>query len=154
MWLNEEKINIKYVTRGKAGTDFFKQAAKLSDDKFNEVLLKTNDYEPKTTRGEAFKKKRDENKKPVKVAEYYSSFSNGSRVRVVMVKKNMKLSKTDKLFMLMEKLSGLYTASEILDLYQKKFSEVYSHSRTIYPKLLVHIRTIYFNYVIKKQKSK
>ncbi len=129
MWLNQEKRNIKYVTRGKAGTDFFKQAAKLSDDKFSEVLIKTNDYEPKTVRGEASKKKRDENKKPVKIAEYYSSFSDCSKVRVVMVKKNMKLSKTDKLFMLLEKLSGLYKASEILDLYQKKFSEVYSESK-------------------------
>jgi Transposase DDE domain len=129
MWLNQEKRNIKYVTRGKAGTDFFKQAAKLSDDKFSEVLLKTNDYEPKTTRGEASKKKRDENKKPVKIAEYDSSFSDGSKVRVVAVKKNMKLSKTDKLFMLLEKLSGLYKASEIFDLYQKEFSEVYSESK-------------------------
>ena len=129
MWLNQEKRNIKYVTRGKAGTDFFKQAAKLSDDKFSEMLLKTNDYEPKTTRGEASKKKRDENKKPVKIAEYHSSFSDGSKVRVVAVKKNMKLSKTDKLFMLLEELSGLYKASEIFDLYQKKFSEVYSESK-------------------------
>lgn len=126
MWLNEK---MKYVTRGKAGTDFFKQAAKLSDDKFSEVLLKTNDYEPKTARGEASKQKRDENKKPVKIAEYYSSFSDGSKVRVVAVKKIMKLSKTDKLFMLMEKLSGLYTASEILGLYQKEFNEVYSESK-------------------------
>jgi hypothetical protein len=98
MWLNEEKRNIKYVTRGKAGTDFFKQAAKLSDDKFSEVLLKTNDYEPKTALGQASKQKRDESKKPVKIAEYYGSFSDGSKVRVVAVKKNMKLSKTDKLF--------------------------------------------------------
>lgn len=129
MWLNEEKQNIKYVTRGKAGTDFFKQAAKLSDDKFSEVLLKTNDYEPKTARGEASKQKRDESKKPVKIAEYYSSFSDGTKVRVVVVKKNMELSKTDKLFMLLEKLSGSYKASEILDLYQKEYGEVYSISK-------------------------
>jgi hypothetical protein len=65
----------------------------------------------------------------VKIAEYYSSFFDGSKVRVVAVKKIMKLSKTDKLFMLMEKLSGLYTASEILGLYQKEFDEVYSESK-------------------------
>jgi len=45
------------VARGKRK---FKQAAKLPDDKFSEVLLKTNDYEPKTARGEASKQKRDE----------------------------------------------------------------------------------------------
>jgi len=129
MWFNKEKQNIKYVTRGKAGTDFFNQAAKLSDDKFIEVLLKTDDYEPKTPRGDASKQKRDESKKPVKIAEYYSYFSDGSKVRVVVVKKNMKLSKTDKLFMLLEKISGLYKASEILDLYQKEFNEVYSVSK-------------------------
>ncbi len=62
----------------------------------------------------------------MKIAEYYSSFSEGTKVRIVVVKKNMELSKTDKLFMLLEKLSGLYKASEILDLYQKEFGEVYS----------------------------
>jgi hypothetical protein len=48
---------------------------------------------------------------------------------VVAVKKNMKLSKTDKLFMLLEKLSGSYKASEILDLYQQEFDEIYSDSK-------------------------
>jgi hypothetical protein len=126
-WLGEE--GMEYVTRGKQGTDFYVQAAELGADKFREVMLKTKEYEPKTARGKAAKKQRDEEKKPVKVAECVCSFSDGSPVRVVVEKKRARLSKNDKLLMLMEKLSGLYTTQEILDLYKKEYRGVFSNSK-------------------------
>jgi len=89
-WLGEE--GMEYVTRGKKGTEFYEQAAELGADKFREVMLKTNEYEPKTARGKAAKLKRDEEKKPVKVAECVCSFSDGSPVRVVVEKKRARLS--------------------------------------------------------------
>jgi len=125
-WL-DEKEHIEYVTRGKKGTEFYEQAAELGADKFREV--KTKEYEPKTARGKAAKLRRDEEKKPVKVAECMCSFSDGSPVRVVVEKKRARLSKNDKLLMLLEKLSGSYTAQEILDLYKKEYREVFSNSK-------------------------
>ena len=59
---------MEYVTREK-GTEFYEQAAEPRADEFREVMLKTKEYEPKTARGKAAKLKRDEEKKPVKVAE-------------------------------------------------------------------------------------
>jgi hypothetical protein len=150
--LNGQNINIKFNTRGKTGTSFFKQAAQLGEDKFSEVPLKTNGYEPKTERGKASKQERDKDKKPVKIAEFYSSFSDGSKVRVVAVKKNMKLSKTDRLLMLLEKHSGLYSASEILDLYKKDFDEVYSESKNPGASLKKNINKISGIEVVKEGK--
>jgi hypothetical protein len=127
-WLGGAEM--EYVTRGKQGTDFYVQAAELGADKFREVMLKTKEYEPKTARGKAAKKKRDEEKKPVMVAECVCSFSDGSPVRVVVEKKRARLSKNDKLLLLMEKLSGPYTTQEILDLYKKEYREVFSNSKS------------------------
>jgi len=123
-WL-DEKEHIEYVTRGKKGTEFYEQAAELGADKFRE--LNTKEYEPKTARGKAAKLRRDEEKKPVKVAECMCSFSDGSPVRVVVEKKRARLSRNEKLLMLLEKLS--YTAQEILDLYKKEYREVFSNSK-------------------------
>jgi len=79
-------------------------------------MLKTKEYESKTAaRGKAAKKKRDEEKKPVWIAECVCSFPDGSPVRVVVEKKRAQLSKNDKLLKLLEKLSDSYTAQEILD---------------------------------------
>ena len=128
LWLDKEK-HVEYVTRGKKGTDIFEKAAELGDDKFREVMLKTKEYEPKTASGKAAKIKRDEKKKPVRIAECSYSFSSGSQVRVVVEKKRAQLSKTDKLLLLMEKLSGSYTAQEILDLYKKEYGGVFSNSK-------------------------
>ena len=126
-WLAEE--GVEYVTRGKKGTELYEQAAELGADEFREVMLKTKEYEPKTARGKAAKLKRDEEKKPVKVAECVCSFSDGSPVRVVVEKKRARLSKSDKLLMLLEKLSGSYTAQEILDLYKKEYRAEFSNSK-------------------------
>lgn len=127
LWLKKE--GVEFVTRGKKGTYFFDQAAELGEDKFREVILKTNEYEPKTARGKASKKKRDEEKKPVRIAECVCSFSDGSPVRVVVEKKRVKLSRKDNLLMLLEKLSGSYTTQEILDLYKKEYGKVFSDSK-------------------------
>ena len=126
-WLDEE--GIEYVTRGKKGTVFFEQAAELGEDKFREVMLKTKEYEPKTARGKASKQKRDEEKKPVRIAECMCSFSDGSPVRMVVEKKRVQLSKKDKLLKLLEKLSDSYTTQEILDLHRKEYGEVFSNSK-------------------------
>jgi|GEM_PF-996224 len=128
LWL-DKKEHMEYVTRGKKGTEFYEQAAELGADKFREVMLKTKEYEPKTARGKAAKLKRDEEKKPVKVAECVCSFSDGSSVRVVVEKKRARLSKNDKLLMLLEKLSGSYTTQKILDLYKKEYRAVFSNSK-------------------------
>ena len=83
---------MEYVTRGKKGTELYEQAAELGADKIGEVMLKTKEYEPKTARGKAAKHKRDEEKKPVRVAECVCSFSDSSPVRVVVEKKRAQLS--------------------------------------------------------------
>lgn len=129
MWLGKEEEKIEFITRGKRETYFFKQATELGEDEFREVMLKTNEYEPKTARGKASKRKRDEKKEPVKIAEFTSSFSDGSPVRVVLMKKKTQLSKKDKLLILREELSGAYTTQEILDSYEKEYGELFSKSK-------------------------
>jgi len=128
VWLDKKK-HVEYVTRGKKGTNIFEQAAELGEDKFKEVMLKTKEYEPKTASGKAAKNKRNEKKMPVRIAECSYSFSDGSTVRVVVEKKRTRLSKRDKLLLLLEKLSGSYTAQEILDLYKKGYGMVFSNSK-------------------------
>ena len=126
-WLGEE--GMEYITRGKKGTELYEQAAELGADEFREVMPRTKEYEPKTARGKAAKQKRDEEKKPVKVAELVCSFSDGSPVRVVVEKKRARLSRNEKLLILLEKLSGSYTAQEILDLYKKEYGAEFSNSK-------------------------
>jgi len=125
----EGKKKIEFVTMGKRGTYLFKEAIELGDDKFREVTLETNEYEPKTSRGKASKRKRDAKKEPVKIADFKSSFSDGSPVRVVVMKKKTQLSNNDKLLLLLEGVSGLYTTREILDLYEQEYGETFSNSK-------------------------
>ncbi len=66
-------------------------------------------YEPKTARGKVAKLKRDAEKKPVRITECVCSFSGGIPVRIVVEKKRVRLSKEDKLRLLLERLSGSYT---------------------------------------------
>ena len=83
---------MEYVTRGKKGTKLYERAAELDEAKFQEVVLKTKEYEQKTPRGKASRKKRDAEKKPVRIAECTCSFSDGTPVRIVMEKKRTRLS--------------------------------------------------------------
>jgi len=46
-----------------------------------------------------------------------------------VVKKKTKLSKNDKLLIVLEGLSGLYTTREILDLYEQEYGETFSKSK-------------------------
>ena len=128
VWLDKKK-HVEYVTRGKKETVIFEQAAKVEEDRFKEVMLKTKEYEPKTASGKSKKKIRDAKKRPVRIAERTCSFSDGTPVRVVVEKKRARLSKNDKLLLLMEKLSGSYTAQELLDLYKKEYGIVFSNSK-------------------------
>ena len=128
LWLGG-KEHMEYVTRGKKGTKLYERAAELDEAKFQEVVLKTKEYEPKTPRGKASRKKRDAEKKPVRIAECTCSFSDGTPVRIVMEKKRTRLSKGDKLSLLLERLSGSYTTQELLDSYRKEYGEGFSNSK-------------------------
>jgi uncharacterized protein with GYD domain len=128
LWL-DDKEHMEYVTRGKRGTKFYEQAAELGEDEFREVVLKTKEYEPKTARGKVAKLKRDAEKKPVRIAECVCSFSGGIPVRIVVEKKRARLSKEDKLRLLLERLSGSYTTQELLDMYNKEYGVVFSNSK-------------------------
>ena len=150
-WL-DEKEHIEYVTRGKKGTEFYEQAAELGADEFRE--LKTKEYEPKTARGKAAKQKRDEEKKPVKVAELVCSFSDGSPVRVVVEKKRARLSRNEKLLILLEKLSGSYTAQEILDLYKKEYGAEFSNSKNLATAITKTLKRIPAIEVIGKRRGR
>jgi len=128
LWL-DDKEHIEYVTRGKQGTKLFEQAAELGDAEFRVLVLKTKEYEPKTAQGKAAKENREVDKKPVRIAECTCSFSTGTPVRVVVEKKRTLLSKNDKLRLLLAKLSGSYTAQEVVELYKKEYGEVFSNSK-------------------------
>ena len=128
LWLDGKK-HTEYVTRGKKGTKLYEQVAELSEEDFRAVVLKTKEYEPKTARGKASKKKRDSGKKPVRIAECTCSFSDGTPVRVVVEKRRTRLSKDDKLRLLLERLSGSYTTQELLDSYREEYGEGFSNSK-------------------------
>ncbi|MFZ2071166.1 MAG: hypothetical protein WAV32_06180 [Halobacteriota archaeon] len=83
LWLGD-KEHTEYVSRGKEGTKLYEQVAELDESEFREVILKTKEYEPKTARGKAAQEMRDEEKKPVRIAECTCSFSDGTPVRIVV----------------------------------------------------------------------